>query len=606
MRIPSLDPRHCPLSDAQTAQFNALVASLDAEQAPWLLGYLAGVAQGETEAAPPPAKVNGAHLTVLFASQTGNAAKVAKQLVAALASAGVQPVVMNAADFPPAKLGNESHLVLITSTQGEGDPPDAAVELRRFLFGKRAPRLEGLRFAVLSLGDYSYANFCKAGADFDQRLQELGAQRVLDRVDCDLDFQSTAEAWQAQVVEAFKHLAHRNGAQSALTLATAPIAGVATNEVAQDKDRPFSATVLERIDLNGRGSAKKTVHIEVSLTGSGMTYQPGDSLGVLPRNAPAYVRDILEATHLAADASVSVDGQQRQLIAALTETFEITTITRPFVKAYVAETKHAELGALLEKGQEEGFRKYTNGREIIDVLQAFPPGELSAQGFVGMLRRLQPRLYSIASSLLAHEEEVHLLVGLTRYESHGRTREGVCSSYLCERLGEDEPLRVYLSANPNFKLPENQDARIIMIGPGTGLAPFRAFIEEREALGCRGRNWLFFGDQHFATDFLYQLEWQRWHKSGVLSRLDLAFSRDQAQKVYVQHRMLENARELWSWLQDGAYFYVCGDARHMAKDVHQTLIDIAQQQGGLSPEAAAEYVNVTLMRTEKRYLRDVY
>ena len=403
------------------------------------------------------------------------------------------------------------------------------------------------------------------------------------------------------------HDAPTNGhsdAVAAVAISQPAVFAPAEVEPIYDKNNPFVAPVLESIALNGRGAAKKTVHLEISLTGSGIAYQPGDSLGVLPRNDLAYVRELMAVAHLSEDATVTVDGQSRTLLHALVETFEVTTITRPFLKAYAAETKAGDLGQLLDPGNAEALRGYVEGREIIDVLAAYPPHGLSAQAFVGMLRRLQPRLYSIASSLLAHEEEAHLLVGLTRYESHGRVREGVCSGYLCQRRGEDEPLRVYLSPNPLFRLPASPDARVIMIGPGTGVAPFRAFVEERAALGCRGRNWLFFGDQHFTTDFLYQVEWQRWHKSGVLSRLDLAFSRDQAEKLYVQQRMRETARDIYAWLQDGAYVYVCGDASAMAAGVHETLIAIAAEQGGKTREAAVEYVEG--LQASKRYLRDVY
>ena len=602
MRIPLLDPKNTPLSGSQAAQFNTFAASLAPDQTAWLLGYLTAAhrLQGSDETVEAAhAGAPGQQLNVLFASQTGNAAKVAKRLASAAAGAGICAVAVSVADYKTANLRHERHLVLISSTQGEGDPPDSAVEFHRFLFGKRAPRLEELHFAVLALGDYSYANFCKAGADFDRRLEELGAKRVLDRVECDVEFQTAADAWQGQVIETFGNLLPAKEPAPSLAAPT-----VVVEDTGYDKARPFPAAVLERINLNGRGSGKKTFHLELSLTGSGITYQPGDALGVLPRNSPNYVRELIAAAHLAVETNVSVDGSDRPLLDALGDTFEVTTITRPFVKAYAHQVGSVELGALLEKGQEESFQKFVHGREIIDVLQAFPPGDLEAQTFVAMLRRLQPRLYSIASSLLAHEEEVHLLVGLTRYESHGRVREGVCSSFVCERLGEDEPLRVYPSPNPNFKLPDNPDARVIMIGPGTGVAPFRAFVEERETLGCRGRNWLFLGDQHFATDFLYQIEWQRWHKSGVLSHLDVAFSRDQAEKVYVQHRMFERGRDVYAWLQDGAHVYVCGNAGKMAAEVHEALISIVGKEGGKDHEAAAEYVEN--LQASKRYQRDIY
>ena len=605
MHIPPLDPKHSPLTGTQVAQFNAFAAGLAPDQTAWLLGYLAATRQLQGSDAQPvtPNAAAGTErgLTVLFASQTGNAAKVAKQLAVAATAAGIRAVAVSTADYKTANLRNEHHLILVASTQGEGDPPDSAVEFHRFLFGKRAPHLEGLHFAVLSLGDYSYANFCKAGADFDGRLEALGAVRVLERVDCDVDFQDAASAWQVQVIEGFQKLLHTDGIVPAQAASSPAVVG---EPVGYDKTRPFSAAVLERINLNGRGSAKRTFHLELSLTGSGIAYHPGDALGILPRNSPDYVRNLLAAAHLTAEAGVRLEDKDRPLAEVLGETFEITTITRPFVKAYANHTKCAELSVLLEKGHEENFQKYVYGREIIDVLEAYPPVDLTAQTFVGMLRRLQPRLYSIASSLLAHEEEVHLLIGLTRYESHGRHRQGVCSSYVCERASEDEPLRVYPSLNPNFKLPEDPDARVIMIGPGTGLAPFRAFVEEREALGCRGRNWLFYGDQHFTTDFLYQVEWQRWHKAGVLSRLDLAFSRDQADKIYVQHRMSEHGRDLYAWLQAGAHLYVCGEGSRMAADVHETLISIVSKEGGKSRDDAQEYVES--LQASRRYQRDVY
>jgi sulfite reductase (NADPH) flavoprotein alpha-component len=606
MRIPSIDPRHSPLSASQTTQFNALVTSLSPEQGAWLAGYVHGslnAQQSPSSAAPPPANDRDKDgITVLFASQTGNAMKVANQVAAAAAARGLRAVAVSTADYKTSNLRNERNLVLVSSTQGEGDPPDSAVEFHRFLFGKRAPTLEGMRFAVLALGDYSYANFCKAGEDFDRRLQELGGQRVLARVDCDVEYQPAAEAWRDQVLEEFQKLVGKGSEQPAAAQPSAPVE--VPSAPVWDKSNPFSAPVLERISLNGRGAEKKTFHLELSLTGSGITYEPGDALGVVPRNSPSYVDDLLSAARLHGDAPVVVDGTELSLVDAITEKFEVTTITRPFVKAYANHGAWADLGALLDKGREADFQTYTHGREIIDVLLAYPPRDLSPQSFVGMLRRLQPRLYSIASSLRAHEEEVHLLVGLTRYQTHGRQREGVCSSFVGERLRDDEPLRVYLSANPNFRLPENPDARVIMVGPGTGVAPFRAFVEEREALGCRGRNWLFFGDQHFDTDFLYQVEWQRWHKSGVLSHLDLAFSRDQADKVYVQHRMLERSRDLYAWLQDGAYVYVCGEAGRMAADVEAALVSVISKEGSKSREAADEYLHT--LHASKRYQRDVY
>lgn len=596
MRIPRLDPARSPLSPAQAEQLNLVFSVLAPEQTAWLLGFFGAASQLRDAPAALPGH-GTTRLTVLFASRTGNAAQVARQLATTATAAGLPCAAIDIARFPTARLGAERNLVLVASTQGEGEPPDSAAEFHRFLMGEQAPRLPGLRFAVLALGDESYDRFCQAGADFDRRLAELGAERVLPRVECDVEYAATAASWQQVVIEAFRSVAEP-GAVSA------PGPEPAAKPSRPDQDHPFAAPVLARRNLNGPGSDKKTVHLELSLAGSGTTYGPGDTLGVLPRNSESYVEELLAALHLAADASVTVDGQDRPLGQVLVERCEVTTVTRSFVAAYATATGHAELAALVEKRNAAAFRTYARGRELVDVACSYPPAGLSAQAFVAMLRRLPPRRYSIASSLPAHPDAAYLLVALTRYESHGRVREGVCSGYLCERLAAHEPLLVYPSPNPSFKLPADGDARIIMIGPGTGVAPFRAFVEERATLGCRGRNWLFFGDRHAATDFLYQDEWQRWYRSGVLSRLDLAFSRDQTEKVYVQHRMREAARDLYAWLEAGAYVYVCGDAARMAPAVHETLLAVIGQEGGKDREAAEEYV--AALRAARRYQRDVY
>jgi len=601
MRIPALDPGTCPLSAGQAMQFNAWASTLTSEQTAWFLGYLTASHRWQDDKlASGPQPHQGQQLTVLYASQTGNAARLASQLTAVAASAGLPATSINAADYRTADLHSENYLVLIVSTHGEGAAPESAAGFYRFLFSKRAPRLEKLRFAILALGDQTYPHYCKCGADIDRRLEELGAERLLPRVDCDVDYQSTAAVWQEQVITTFKALIPAQGPMS-----TEPaFAAAATEEPTFSQDQPLAAGLLEHINLNGRGSLKQTVHLELSLADSGLTYQPGDALAVLPHNSPSYVRDVLCALGLTGDEPVLVDGKEQRMVDALDDTFEVTTITRSFLQAYAAATNHDELASLAAPNQDQSFRDYVQGREIIDVLTSYVPRGLSAQSFVGMLRRLQPRHYSIASSLLAHPEEVHLLVKLVRYQSHGRLREGVASGYLCQRLGEEAPIRVYPVPNPSFRLPRDPDAPIIMIGPGTGVAPFRAFVEERESLGCRGRNWLFFGDQHFDCDFLYQVEWQRWHKAGILSRIDLAFSRDQEERIYVQRRMLERAHELYAWLQQGAYVYVCGERSRMATDVHETLITIVAQEGQQDRETASAFIDD--LSTQRRYLRDIY
>ena len=526
---------------------------------------------------------------------------VAKRVAAAASARGLRAVAVSAGDYQPGNLCNERNLILISSTKGEGEPPDSAMGLRRFLFDKQAPRLEGLRYAVFALGDYTHANFCKAGSEFDRRLHALGARRILERMDCDVDYRATAEAWQERVLDAF----HSLGVRSDSAVLVQPLPEAATLAPAAttwNQYHPFPAPALVHLDLNRPGSGKKTVHLELSLAGSGITYQPGDSLGVLPKNSPVYVRELLAATRLSTHAPVLVDGQEMALDHALGETFEVTAITRRFVKAYAVQSQWPELASLVDKKHE--FQGYVYGRDMLDLLLTYPPRDLSPQAFVDMLRRQSPRLYSVASSLLAHPEEAHLLVSLTRYQSHGRQREGVCSGFVCERLAEVQTLSVYPSANPNFKLPQDPDVPVIMIGPGTGVAPFRAFLEEREVLGCRGPNWLFFGEQHAATDFFYRENWERWRHSGLLSHLDLAFSRDQPETIYVQHRMLERSSDIYRWLRDGAHVYVCGNAGTMAAGVEAALITIVSGEGAMSRESAEAYVQS--LQSSKRYQRDVY
>jgi sulfite reductase (NADPH) flavoprotein alpha-component len=613
MRIPPFDPRTSPLSESQAAQFNAFVQTLGPAESAWVLGYMAAAnafqgRNGGGQSAPAPvagnatAPVAGQALTILYGTQTGNAAKVAKKAHAAAVAAGLRAEVKNMADYKTATLKGEKNLLLVISTYGEGDPPDSAKEFHGFVLGKRAPKLEGARFAVLGLGDTSYEHYCKTGVDFDQRLEQLGARRLLPRVDCDLDFEEASARWIADAVAAF---GKAMGAAAAPVAAVTPSdAGATSAAIHYDKKNPFHAGLLDRIQLNGRGSAKQTWHLEIALEGSGITYQPGDALGVHARNDPAYVADLLRLGGWKEDQPVSVGESTLPLRQALEERLEVTTITRPFLKAYAEKAGSDPLRQLLDDSAKDKLRQYLDGRELIDVVADFPARDLPAAEFARLLRPLQPRLYSIASSLLAHPDEVHLTVGLTRYEAHGRVRKGVCSTYLAERHPADAPLRVFVEHNPGFKLPADQEAPVIMIGPGTGVAPFRAFVEEREALGAGGRNWLFFGDQHFNTDFLYQTEWQRWLKGGPLSRISLAFSRDQREKIYVQHRLREHERELYAWIQEGAHLYVCGDASKMAADVHAELIGILQRQGGKTAEAAEQ--ELQSLALQKRYQRDVY
>lgn len=501
-------------------------------------------------------------------------------------------------DYKLPQLKTEQNLLIIVSTYGEGDPPDNAKELHEYLFSKRAPALKQTHFAVLGLGDSSYEFFCKTGVDFDRRLEELGATRIHQRVDCDVDFEPAAEAWMDAVLN---ELAKRVETKSQSASLSLPAFTDATASIYSRKN-PFPAVLLDNIVLNGRGSIKETHHVELSLEDSGLTYEPGDALGVYPTNAPDVTDDLLQSLHFNREEPIEVDGKNITLYEALFRHYEVTTITRPMMQKYALLAKTKKLDQLLDDNHKKELKDYLYGREIVDLIIDFPVGDLSPQAFLECLRKLPPRLYSIASSLKQHPDEVHLTIAAVRYQSYGRNRKGVGSTYLADRIGEGATLPVYIDRNNNFKLPTDPATPIIMIGPGTGIAPFRAFVEEREAVGASGKNWLFFGDQHFQTDFLYQAEWQRYLKNGALTRMNVAFSRDQEQKIYVQHLMAEHGKELYAWLQEGAYLYVCGDEKRMAHDVHEALLKIVTSESSL--DKAKDYV-ATLPK-EKRYQRDVY
>jgi sulfite reductase (NADPH) flavoprotein alpha-component len=504
------------------------------------------------------------------------------------------------AGYKVRQLKRESYLFVIVSTHGEGDPPDNAGVFHEFLHSKKAPKLESLRFSVLALGDSSYEHFCKTGRDFDIRLEALGGQRFSERVDCDVDYDDDADAWIGGILKSLSE------ELSTPVMVTASSAVLAQSAVANySRKNPFSATLLENLKITGRGSSKDVRHIELSLEGSSLSFEPGDSLGIVPNNCPELVAEFIEAVGLDSKAVISgAKGEAVTLEEALSHSYEITTITRPFLEKYATFAESRELGRLLQEENRVQLRDFIYGREIIDVVRAYPLPGITANQFVGLLRKLPPRLYSIASSHRANPDEVHLTVAVVRYQSHGRSRKGVATTFLAERVPEDGTVLVYVDGNKNFRLPEDPDVPIIMVGPGTGVAPFRAFLEEREITEACGKNWLFFGDRRFHTDFLYQQEWLDYRKSGLLTRIDVAFSRDEEKKNYVQHRMLENSCELYAWLEEGAYFYVCGDAERMAPDVHEALLTIVEKEGRVSREKAVEYMRD--LQQGRRYQRDVY
>jgi len=603
---PSADPLAlAPFPPSVAAEVCALIGRLDRGQRLWLSGFLAGI-----EAQPPLGHGTAAAaaalpdarptVTVLYGSQTGNSERLAKQLAEQLTARGVRFTLLDMLRCTRTHLQEAQVLLLVVSTHGDGDPPERAVPLSELLRSKKAPRLEHLRYSVLALGDSSYERFCEAGREFDARLEALGAQRLHPREECDVDFEMSARRWIESILGKLEHAA--SSALAPPTLSAERRTASVSN--AYTRKNPYHAAVLTNQPLTAPGSSKDVRHIELSLAGSGIRYEPGDSIGIVPRNRSEDVEALLERLPYSAESAVQ--GDARSMIGlrqGLLERFEIGPISRSFVKRYAEAVGSAELAAVGAASDRE-FTLYARGRHLIDLLGEHPPRALDATSFARLLPPLAPRLYSIASSQQASPDEAHLTVSIVRYESFDRARWGVVSGALGELTGDDAVAPIYLQRNPAFRLPEDPGSAIVMIGPGTGVAPFRAFLAEREQAGANGRNWLFFGDRTFEWDFLYQSEWLEWRKRGLLTRMDAAFSRDQDSKRYVQHRILENGAELWQWLEDGASLYVCGDAEHMAPDVHRALLEIVAKHGARSAEDAAEYL--LELQQARRYQRDVY
>ncbi len=609
-------------------------APFNAEQRLWLNGYLAGLFSdaraGLGGGAPPALPAPARPLLILFGSQTGSAEGLAKATAKDAEQRGFAPRLVGMEKHEGVEWASTARVLVITSTYGDGEPPDNATGFWSFLTSDSAPRLERTLFSVLALGDTNYPAFCEFGKKCDERLEALGARRIQPRSDCDVDYEAAAKAWREAV---FTALASGDAPVAAISDRPALGADSGAENTAESGRRPplqtegysrknpFPARLLANRLLNAAGSAKEVRHYEISLAGSGLAYEAGDALGVLPANCPALVSDLLVA--LACDGEEAVgtpDGGETSLRMALLHHYDISKPCTDLLKLAAARSADAEFCGLLDAGRRDDLKQWLYGREVIDVLARLN-APLAAAEFLAVLKKLQPRLYSISSSPKAHPGEVHLTVAAVRYDAHDRSRKGICSTFLADRArlaqavaagavapeldGEEPtPVPVFVQTSHGFRLPADTDRPVIMVGPGTGIAPFRAFLEERRATGARGRNWLFFGDQRRATDYLYEDELEAMRADGHLARLDLAFSRDQAEKIYVQTRMLEAAPELWSWLEAGAHFYVCGDASRMAKDVDAALHTVCETAGGLSKEAAAEYV--ARLRSDKRYQRDVY
>ncbi len=536
--------------------------------------------------------VDAKPVSILWGSQTGNSEGLARKISKTLGSKGFAPTVYDMADYDVSKLADESLLLLVTSTFGDGEPPDNAASFYNWLLSDEAPKLAALKYAVLALGDSSYPDFCKCGIDIDLRFKALGATPIVDRVDCDADYDAAFASWLVSVEEAAGAVAGPGSVEEEPAAAEPPFG----------KKNPFPAKLINNYNLNTDASSKETRHIEISLEGSGLSYEPGDALAVLPMNGVRLVDELIEAAGFEPhELAPMPHGEDRPLFEALRESYDISTLSSAFVLACARLTKSPELQEIVR--DEEKLAQYMVGRQPIDPIVEFGVIFPTTEYLIAPLKQLQPRLYSISSSPKAHQDEVHLTVGVVRYETHGRVRKGVCSNFLAEHSGED-PVRIYFHHTKTFKLPEDTKAPVIMVGPGTGIAPFRAFLEERAATQSAGKNWLFFGDQHAASDFLYEDQLSEYQASGVLTKLDTAFSRDQEQKVYVQDRMRENGAELYEWLEAGGHFYVCGDASRMAKDVDAALHQVVAEHGNRTAEEAVAYVEA--MKKSKRYLRDVY
>ena len=596
-----------PLSTEWQQQLDQFSAT----QLAWLSGYCwarsqngqaaavgSAAASASTVAAAPAAVAR--KITVLSASQTGNARRVAEQLLVQLQEASLDAQLVAAGDYKAKSIASEDILLIVASTQGEGEPAEEAVSLHKFLHGKKAPQLAQLSYAVLALGDTSYPNYCQAGKDFDAVLEKLGATRLAERVDCDLDFQAASEAWRTQVAGVVQQLAAASAAPAAGAAPSASNSVVA--EQHYSKENPYSATLSVSQKITANDANKDVRHIEIDLADSGIHYAAGDALGVWFSNDEALVAEVLGLAGLSGDETVSLaNGQSLSIKEALTFHDELTQNTPQFIKGYAELSQNAALLQLIQ--DTTALQAAVDCTPIAGILHDYPHA-ISAEQLHGLLRPLTPRMYSIASAQAEVETEVHLTVGRVAYEHHGQAYTGGASGFLSDRVEEGGEIKVFVEPNKNFRLPENGDTPIIMIGAGTGVAPFRAFIQQRDNNGDAGLNWLVFGNQKFTDDFLYQAEWLQYRKNGLLNKVSTAWSRQGKEKVYVQHKLRENAADVWQWLQNGAHVYVCGDALKMAKDVEQALLDIIAEHGNMSLDDADEYLSE--LRENKRYQRDVY
>lgn len=591
--IPLL-PRNAPFLPEDIDMLNKVVAKTTPQQRAWLAGFFAGfeAAQGGSAQAAVPAAKPRAPLTILYASESGNTETLAGKAKKAAQKHGLDAKVFDMADADLSLLAKSKNIVVYAATWGEGDPPSRAIDFYQALMSDAAPRIDGVRFAVLALGDTAYTQFCAIGKAIDARLEELGGVRVADRVDLDLDYAKQAADWtEKSLAKLAPQEAPAGGTVVHVDFGGAAVPASDDDEPRYTAENPLEAEIATLINLNGTGSTRETWHAEFAFDDPAFTYQPGDAVGLIPENDPVLVDELLKAAGLASDAA---------LLLKLQKSYDVTTLSRSAVENYAKLTGRGDVKALLEG---EAYPKFATDRQLVDLFETYPE-KLTAEQLISLLRPLPGRLYSVASSLKAHPGEAHLLVGAVRWESHGKVRKGVSSTYLGERRKVGSTAKIYVKPNRHYRLPADGHTPIIMIGAGTGVAPYRAFVEERVATGAKGKSWLFFGERNFTNDFLYQLEWQDYLASGDLTRIDLAFSRDQPEKIYVQHRLWERRADIAGWLEDGAHLYICGDEKGMAKDVDQTLVKIlAEATKGDEEAGRAKLKELT---KAGRYQRDVY
>lgn len=601
------------LTNSQLEQLEALANSLGLEQMLWASGYLAGMAHarlGSPSPQLPPQssssliKSETVNLSILYASETGNAADLAYRVETRARGLGLKAQASDLASYKTRGLRDEQVILAITSTHGEGEPPEPGMGFFEFITSRKAPKLDGAKFAVLGLGDSTYEFFCEAAKILDNRFEELGATRLYTRLDCDVDYEERAEEWIDAVLSKLEPQKLSAGISSSSNSVRLTTISNSVQSQLHDKRKPFAARVMENITLTGRGSSKETRHIEFALDESGLQYEPGDALGVVACNDPALVHEFLELAGLSGTESVITKRGEVSISDALSRDFEITALTPKFLQHWAELSASEDLHKLVSEENRKALNAYMPTHQIIDVMRRYPAAGINAASYTAALRGLQPRLYSIASSQLAVPDEVHITVSAVRYQMHGTERSGVASCHLADRAREDDAVPVYIQRNEHFRLPEDRQVPVIMVGAGTGVAPFRAFVQQREAQGPQGKAWLFFGERNFRTDFLYQAEWQGWLKEGALDRMDVAFSRDQTEKRYIQHVMRERGADLFKWLEDGAHLYLCGDAEKLAPDVHEALLSIVETQGLMTREDAIEYWRG--LQRDGRYQRDVY